>query len=83
MKTDPTSSIAGPAGMSLSYHAIQSGRDLANQAKISLQSKDAISDTLETTDREGDGRLAWELESMALLEEALNQEASDRLDLQG
>ena len=83
MKTDPTSSITGAAGMPLSYEVIQSERQFASLSKLSPKKNEAISDTLETTDRDGDGRLAWELKAMAMLEDAIELEENDRLDLEG
>ena len=59
MKTDPTSNVSGVAGMPLSYEAIRSGRDMSARNTANSKSNDAISDTLETSDREADGRQAW------------------------
>jgi len=56
MKTDITTGISGAAGTPLSHQAIQSGRDSSKNIAGKLKSSDAISDTLETTDREADGR---------------------------
>lgn len=56
MKTDITTGISGAAGTPLSHQAIQSGRDSGKRIAGKLKSSDAISDTLETTDREADGR---------------------------
>ena len=56
MRTDPTASVNGPAATSLSYHAIESGKQTARQAVLKSKAKTAISDTVETGDREGDGR---------------------------
>ena len=56
MKTDATSGISGAAGTPLSHQATQSGRDIIKKNSSPLESSEAISDTLETTDREGDGR---------------------------
>ena len=83
MKTDPTSGISGAAGMPLSYEVIQSERHFALHAKLETKPKDAISDTLETTDREGDGKRDWEMRAISMLEDALEQEEQDRLDLEG
>ncbi len=83
MKTDPTTGISGAAGMPLSYEAIQSERQFSHLAKLATKSTDSISDTLETTDRDADGNLAWELRATSMLEEALEQDEQDRLDLEG
>ncbi len=56
MRTDPTASINGPAATSLTYQAIESGKQSARQAVQKSKSKIAISDTVETGDREGNGR---------------------------
>ena len=56
MKTDITSGISGAAGTPLSHQAIQSGRDSGKTVAGKLKASEAISDTLETTDREADGR---------------------------
>ncbi|MFK7766013.1 MAG: hypothetical protein AB8B55_02140 [Mariniblastus sp.] len=56
MKTDPTTGVSGAAGTPLSYEAIQAGRDTATRASNQSKTKSGISDTLETSDREADGR---------------------------
>lgn len=56
MKTDITTGISGAAGTPLSHQAIQSGRDSGKTMAGKLKASEAISDTLETTDREADGR---------------------------
>ena len=56
MKTDITTGISGAAGTPLAHQTIQSGRDAQKQVSTNLKASDAISDTLETTDRESDGR---------------------------
>ena len=56
MKTDITTGISGAAGTPLSHQAIQSGRDSGKPIAGKVKSSEAISDTLETTDREADGR---------------------------
>lgn len=56
MKTDITTGISGAAGTPLSHQAIQSGRDSGKNVVGKLKASDSISDTLETTDREADGR---------------------------
>lgn len=93
MKTDPTAGVSGAAGMPLSYEAIQSGRNLsaeasANRKTNQTNSNDSISDTLETTDREGDGRqllLSSDQPKDAQEHNALasNQINGTRLDLTG
>lgn len=55
MKTNATSGITGTAGTPLSHQAIQSGRDSIRRDQVPIK-KEAISDTLETSDREGDGK---------------------------
>ncbi len=87
MTTDPsnsisgTTSISGTAGMPLAYEAVQSGRNLDIQSDPAF--KDAISDTLETTDREGDGRQDWDLPSGSGSSETKDSNETDRLDLTG
>lgn len=60
MKTDPTAKISGAAGTPLSHAAIEFGRHDAQRFVARAKSKDTISDTLETTDREADGRRPME-----------------------
>lgn len=55
MKTNATSGISGTAGTPLSHQAIQSGRDAIRRGPSRIKNE-AISDTLETSDREADGR---------------------------
>ena len=55
MKTDPTAGIAGIAGTPLSHQAIESGNRTAAQASLKSKRSTAISDTVETSDREADG----------------------------
>lgn len=92
MKTDPTARVSGAAGMPLSYEAIQSGRNLsaeasANRKTYQTNSNDSISDTLETTDREGDGRQLLSSDQPKDAQEhnapASNQINGTRLDLTG
>jgi len=62
MKTDITTGISGTVGTPLAHQTIQSGRDAQKQISINLKSSDAISDTLETTDRDPDGRRSLVIE---------------------
>ncbi len=56
MKTDATSGINGTTDMTLAYQALRS-RNAPQHASKELQADNAsISDTLETTDREGNGK---------------------------
>ncbi len=56
MKTDATSGINGTTDMTLAYQALRS-RNAPQQAAKELPADNAsISDTLETTDREGNGK---------------------------
>ena len=57
MKTDPTAGIAGIAGTPLSHQAIESGNRAVSHPNLKTNQPDAISDTVETSDREADGRL--------------------------
>lgn len=79
MKTDPTTSISGAAGMPLGYESVQSGRNSATNAKR----KEAISDTLETTDREGNGRQTLDMPLNSAHPDADETTVTDRLDLTG
>jgi hypothetical protein len=87
MKTDPTLGISGAAGMPLSHEAIQSGKKSAARAHLNPGNQQAISDTLETSDREGDGRQQWELTQTSPPEthqsEKTQPSDGDRLDLTG
>ncbi len=58
MKTDPTAGIAGVAGTPLSHQAIESGSRSAANIRLKSKHSTAISDTVETSDREADGRLS-------------------------
>jgi len=60
MKSDAASGISGAAGTPLAHQAIHSGRDSKRDLKI--KKSEAISDTLETSDREGDGKQAWNVD---------------------
>jgi hypothetical protein len=56
MKTDATSGINGTSDMNLAYQALRS-RDAPQHSSKELKVDNAaISDTLETTDREGNGK---------------------------
>lgn len=65
MKTDITTGISGAAGTPLAHQTIQSGRDAGKQISTNSKSSDAISDTLETSDREADGRRTRVIETNA------------------
>lgn len=83
MKTDITSGISGAAGTPLSHQAIQSGRDSGKTIAGKLKASDAISDTLETTDREADGRrtLVIQTENSSHQAEDAPPEETDGIDL--
>ena len=85
MKTDITTGISGAAGTPLSHQAIQSGRDSSKSIAGKLKSSDAISDTLETTDREADGRrtLVIQTETSGNQTEDAQTDASGSIDLIG
>jgi hypothetical protein len=83
MKTDPTSSVSGAASMPLAYEAIQSGRNATTHSDVKATPKDAIADTLETTDREGDGRQVLDYTLGTGQQNANDPEPQDRLDLTG
>lgn len=83
MKTDPTASVTGAAGMPLAYEAVQSGRNRATNTNLNAKPKDAISDTLETTDREGDGRQVLDITISGEENKTDDEAADDRLDLTG
>ena len=83
MKTDPTSSITGAAGMPLAYEAVQSGRHAVTNADLKTKPKEAISDTVETTDREGDGRQILDIPFGSGQTETDHSDEPDRLDLTG
>lgn len=84
MKTDATSGITGTAGTPLSHQAIQSGRDAIKQNPSSIKSNEAISDTLETSDREADGRQTIRIERNNIdLPNETSDVESDGLDLIG
>jgi hypothetical protein len=67
MKTDPTASVAGTP---LSYQAVTSGNQAARQSQLKSKPKIAISDLVETSDREGDGR--QQLENLDRSDSATN-----------
>ena len=85
MKTDITTGISGAAGTPLAHQTIQSGRDAQKQVSSHLKSNDAISDTLETTDREADGRrtLVIKTENSDPHTDELQPEETGGLDLMG
>jgi len=85
MKTDITTGISGAAGTPLSHQAIQSGRDTGKNIAGKLKSSDAISDTLETTDREADGRrtLVIQIETSGNQSEDAQPDQTTGIDLIG
>ena len=83
MKTNPTPSIAGAAGTALSYEAIQSGRDMATRPSNHSKANSGISDSLETSDREGDGRQMVSPKRNETGEAKSINATGDRLDLTG
>jgi hypothetical protein len=56
MKTNPTPQISGPAPATLSHTAIELGRKFVQPQVAKSKPPESISDTLETSDRDGDGR---------------------------
>ena len=57
MDTGPTPITPGCAGTPLSHQAAESHRNATSEvASVRAKPDDSISDTLETTDRESDGR---------------------------
>ena len=85
MKTDITTGISGAAGTPLSHQAIQSGRDSGKPIVGKAKSSEAISDTLETTDREADGRrtLVIEVENQNPQANQAEPEENNGIDLIG
>ena len=83
MKTDPT---AGIAGTPLSQQAIESGNRSASQLNLKTNQSTAISDTVETSDREADGRLEQPVQEQdPTVDKRNNQsepESGGRLDLE-
>lgn len=57
MKTDRTAGITGIAGTPLSHQAIESGNQTTGQPSLKTKPTTAISDTVETSDRDANGRL--------------------------
>ena len=86
MKTNATSGITGTAGTPLSHQAIQSGRDSIRRDQVPIKNE-AISDTLETSDRDGDGKQPIVIENnqadKSNREQTSNNTGSDGLDLLG
>jgi hypothetical protein len=56
MKTDATSGINGTTDMNLAYQALRSRNAQRHSPKELKVENPAISDTLETTDRDGNGK---------------------------
>ena len=86
MKTDPTASIAGTAGTPLSHQAIESGNRMASHPNLKTNRSDAISDTVETSDRDADGRLEQSHKQPDLTSDkpsnSTEPENGERLDLE-
>lgn len=85
MKTDPTAGIAGIAGTPLSHQAIESGNGSATNRNFKTKPSTAISDTLETSDRDANGRLDQQAAPGTTRDEPANSsdlENGDRLDLE-
>lgn len=59
MKTDPTSSISSTAGLSSGWSAHVASGTTNTRADKSKLNQTSITDSLETTDREADGRSEW------------------------
>ena len=76
MKSDATSGISGAAGTPLARQAIQSGRDSINR-NAKLKRSEAISDTLETSDRDGDGRQPWTLNREAPTKREVDESSTE------
>ena len=83
MKTDPTTSISGAAGIPLAYETVQSGRNAVTHSDPNTKPKEAISDTVETTDREGDGRQILDMPVGSGHAETDSSDEQNRLDLTG
>lgn len=85
MKTDPTASISGAAGTPLSYGTIQSKRNTVPRDHSNVKPKNAIADTLETSDRDAEGgrRQASMPDSKSENGPANPPSPGDRLDLIG
>ena len=56
MKTDATAGINGTSNMTLAYQALRSGKAPQHPSNDLKIDNNSISDTLETTEREGDGK---------------------------
>jgi hypothetical protein len=56
MRTDPTPQVTAAAGTPLSHTAIESGRHFSQRTLVHAKPAETISDTLETSDRDADGR---------------------------
>lgn len=86
MKTDPTTGIGGVAGTPLSHQAIASGNSSAAKRNLKSKRSTAISDTVETSDREADGRLDQQTTAKNTMRsqstDASDVENGDRLDLE-
>lgn len=69
--------------MPIAYETVQSGRTPTTIANPKSQAQEAISDTLETTEREGNGKQSFDM-APGPGHAPKNVEAElDRLDLQG
>lgn len=83
MKTDPTSSIASSNGPALSYGTIQSKRHQLSPDSVKPRPGSAISDTLETSDREPGPRLKSDSKSIPEADSPNLAAPRDRLDFIG
>ncbi len=84
MKMDPTAGISGTAGTPLSHQAIDLGQKSAAHVSGKKHTSDAISDTLETSDREADGRQGVAPDqSPRSSDKQEENETGSRLDLTG
>ena len=85
MKTDPAKNISATVGVPLSQAALHSNRtNSAPQGKV-VKPKEGISDTLETSDREANGRTEYIVNSQSSRKtnNSEQNEPTKRLDLLG
>lgn len=83
MKTDPTQKISPAAGTPLSQTAIEFGRNGLQRMNARPKPADTISDTLETSDREADGRQPLQSPSIPSPDNRPSESTGERLDLTG
>jgi hypothetical protein len=84
MKTNPANNIAATVGVPLSQTALHSNRANSTTQNKIIKPKDEIADTLETSDREGDGRLQYVVNTKTKKSNANDQpDSANRLDLLG